>query len=432
MIKQPFGSYIDKLDRDIFPFVSYEGYDDKYPTLTAQEFDESFYREVRYASKELFNIFCKVTKVFQNAPDNFIASMDMPKEIIPFLNIPNKFNLPTWLSRFDFVLDKDNKIHMVELNADTPCFIIESFYGNKVASDSFLKWNPNSNSMSQLESFVKKVYDGCKPLVIDLKTKDFQKGTFVFSCFDDYEEDFATTKYLMNVMKQQYPFEDIRFLSFYDIQIDDKGIVLPDNSYASALYRLHPMEILIDEKTADGESLGEMFLDLYKNNSFHMFNPPEALILQNKSFMSLVWAIYRSGKYFDNHEREIIEKYLVPSYFEEDFVNLDKGKYICKEIWGREGRNVYVVEKNNGQEKVVNEKLVDNYEDIVCRESNKSMYQNFIEQQSFTHIVDSGEKNGFLTISCFMLFDQPSAISCRFSPEEIAGTEAYWCPMVIG
>ena len=71
MIKQPFGSYIDKLDRDIFPFVSYEGYDDKYPTLTAQEFDESFYREVRYASKELFNIFCKVTKVFQNAPDTF-------------------------------------------------------------------------------------------------------------------------------------------------------------------------------------------------------------------------------------------------------------------------------------------------------------------------------------------------------------------------
>ena len=59
------------------------------------------------------------------------------------------------------------------------------------------------------------------------------------------------------------------------------------------------------------------------------------------------------------------------------------------------------------------------------------MYQDFIEQQSFTHIVDSGEKNGFLTISCFMLFDQPSAISCRFSPEEIAGTEAYWCPMVI-
>ena len=37
-------------------------------------------------------------------------------------------------------------------------------------------------------------------LVIDLKTKDFQKGTFVFSCFDDYAEDLATTKYLMNVM----------------------------------------------------------------------------------------------------------------------------------------------------------------------------------------------------------------------------------------
>ena len=59
------------------------------------------------------------------------------------------------------------------------------------------------------------------------------------------------------------------------------------------------------------------------------------------------------------------------------------------------------------------------------------MYQDFIRQPRFVHTVDSGTTEGCLTLSCFMLFDRPSAVGARFSPEEIAGTEAYFVPLVI-
>ncbi len=59
------------------------------------------------------------------------------------------------------------------------------------------------------------------------------------------------------------------------------------------------------------------------------------------------------------------------------------------------------------------------------------MYQDFIKQKHFTHTVDSGYEEGCLTLSCFMLGDQASAVGCRFSPEEIAGTEAYFVPLLI-
>ena len=39
------------------------------------------------------------------------------------------------------------------------------------------------------------------------------------------------------------------------------------------------------------------------------------------------------------------------------------------------------------------EKLVDNYDDIVCRDSKKVMYQDFIQQKRFTHTVDCGVWN---------------------------------------
>ena len=191
------------------------------------------------------------------------------------------------------------------------------------------------------------------------------------------------------------------------------------------------MELLIDETTADGEPLGEMFLDLYNEYRFNLFNPPEAIILQNKSFMSLVYALYLTNQFFTGPERDIIERYLTPSYFESDFPNLDDGLYIQKEIWGREGRNIQVVQKRGNRAELYMEKFVDNYDDIVCRDSKKVMYQDFIKQKHFSHTVDSGTKEGCLTLSCFMLGDQASAVGCRFSPEEIAGTEAYFVPLLV-
>ena len=107
------------------------------------------------------------------------------------------------------------------------------------------------------------------------------------------------------------------------------------------------------------------------------------------------------------------------------------GTYIRKEIWGREGRNVSLVEKRGGRAATVREKQPDNADDIICRGSRKAMYQEFIRQTRFVHTVDSGTTEGCLTLSCFMLFDTPSAVGARFSPEEIAGTEAYFVPLVI-
>lgn len=431
-------SYIDELDRSIFNFVEYEGYDDRYPSLSMQSFPPEFYDELRHASRRLFQIFCKAAKVFQMAPDNFARDMDMPENLIPYLHKSNALGLPTWLSRFDFVLDTSGGLRMVELNADTPCFFIESYYANEIAANFVGRDNPNKESREELRLFLKRMYNAViaskygKAQYENLLTNGgLPKEPFVFSCFHDYFEDYGTTQFLMKELKAACPNADTRFLSFYDLKIDDDGIPLEDGQHATALYRLHPMELLIDELTPDDEPLGEMFLDLYEDNKFALFNPPEAIILQNKSFMSLVYALYLTEQFYSKPDRDIIERYLTPSYFESDFSSLADGNYIQKEIWGREGRHIQVVQKQGDEAILQMEKLVDNYDDIVCRDSKKIMYQDFIKQKHFTHTVDGGTKEGFLTLSCFMLGDQASAVGCRFSPEEIAGTEAYYVPLVI-
>jgi len=414
-------TYIDRLDPRIFSYITYGDYADRYPAHTVQAFPASFYEELRTVSRGLFHVFCKAAAVFRDAPDDFARAMDMPEELLPYLRTPNVFGLPTWLSRFDYVLDETGRIRMVEINADTPCFIVESYYANAVAADYFGQSDPNAGALAQLRVFLSHVWERC------VGEAD---APFVFSCFDDYPEDLATTLFLQRLMQEGHPQADIRFLSFYDMEIDAEGIPLPDDVYTGALYRLHPMEILIDERTDEDEPLGAMFLDLYNEGKFAMMNPPEAIILQNKSFMALVHALAAERRFFSAAERALIERYLAASYFEDDFDTLADGAYIHKEIWGREGRNVRVVQKNGAHTRTAIEKYVENYDEIVCRTSRKAMYQDFIRQPRFRHTVDSGTKDGYITLSCFMLFGEPSAVGARFSPEEIAGTEAYFLPLV--
>lgn len=427
-------SYIDQLDRKVFTFIDYEGYDDRYPALSTQAFPRAFYEEIRQVSRGLFGIFCKATQVFQAGPNEFARQMDMPQELIPYLHKANVLGLPTWLSRFDFVLDRDGHLKMVELNADTPCFLIESYYANGVAAGFVGKSDPNEGLRDDLRAYLGGIHD----VVMTMASKgriesagSILEQPFVFACFDDYIEDAATTRFLMEEMKAARPHMDARFLSLYDMAIDPGGIPLDDGAYAAGLYRLHPMELLIDETTPDGEPLGHYFLDLYQEGKFALFNPPEAIIMQNKSFMALVYAFYLTNRFFTPQERRLIEDYLVPSYFENDFSALADGSYIQKEIWGREGRHVKVMEKRNGEAQLHLEKEVDNYDDIVCRDSNRLMYQDFIQQKVFRHRVDSGTKDGYLTLSCCMLGGKPSAVGCRFSPEKIAGTEAYFVPLIV-
>ena len=138
--------WIDTLDREIFPFVEYPGFENRYPTIELVGMSEARIDELREVSEKLFRIFCRVTEVFQNCSDEFMEDMEIPAGMRPFLHRQNMLGLPTWLSRFDFVFDSQRRLHMVEINADTPCAVIEAFYGNRMACRYYRRKNPNRDS----------------------------------------------------------------------------------------------------------------------------------------------------------------------------------------------------------------------------------------------------------------------------------------------
>lgn len=139
---------------------------------------------------------------------------------------------------------------------------------------------------------------------------------------------------------------------------------------------------------------------------------------------------FRRGEYVKKKEKEVIGQYMLPSYFERDFDSSSIKDYdtswIHKPIWGREGNGIFIADARSN---VLESKEVPDPDEIIQRDSEKCMIQKFVRQPHFTMKTDEGVIDGCYTLSCFMLGTKPSAVYARFSPEEIAGTEAYWAPI---
>lgn len=427
--------WIDKLDRNIFPFVEYPGYEQRYPAIEGMTILPSEAMEIREASRKLYKIFEKACKVARQGGNKFLYDMEIPEKLWPYLGIQNPLGLPTWLSRFDFVYDDRHRLHMVEINSDTPCAVIEAFYGNGVYCRENYRTDPNEREREKLKQFLLKVFhSGFSPSADLARGSLVAERPFVFSCFPDYIEDYGTTKFLMDIMEEAVTEESpvvptgdsIRFASFYDIRVDkDTGdCVIPGGVQAGGLYRLHPLELLVDEEADDGYPIGTRLLDGCRDGRFIMMNPCEAILMQSKAFQALVWHLHLDGRFYNHDENATIESFMLPTFF--DDAELEHGvPYIEKPVWGREGVGIRI--RKDGD--TVFEKDVPDAEEVVRRESRNTVFQQFVQQPAMRTLTDEGRLEGYATMSCFMLGNEPSALYARFSPCEVAGTEAYWLPL---
>ena len=112
-------------------------------------------------------------------------------------------------------------------------FLIESYYANEVAANYVGRKHPNTECRKELHTFLKRMYDAVlsakygrnqyKSMLANRES--LSKDPFVFSpAFMIILEDYGTTQFLMKELKRPVLKTDTRFISFYDMKIDDEGI----------------------------------------------------------------------------------------------------------------------------------------------------------------------------------------------------------------
>lgn len=386
-VKVDKNNWVNDIDRDIIPYIKEPEWKYSYPTKTAISISKEEKEYVENKAKIIFNAMNKTVKCVRNLPEfekfNFIAS---------------KFDCTAHLARMDFVKDMNNNFYLVEINADTPCAIPESFYGNFV-------YTQDKETQERVNSELANVF-------ARLSTND--DDFFVFAANEEYQEDWYNAKYLYENFKYNFPKFKSALASLADLEVFDDGVYLYGKKI-DILYRLHPVEMLMEDTSIDGYPVGRKFIELHNEGKVVLVNSPEAIVMQDKRLFALMKNIDIRFSFYTKEEVEAM--CMIPDSSTEKSLNW-YGTVVAKPIYGREGSGITILKKLE----------VENKENNFGED--EYLYQVYINQPTVEAETVEGDKlTGYVTYSVFLLNGEPTAWYARFSPKEICDEEALWIPI---
>ncbi|BCD02777.1 glutathionylspermidine synthase (plasmid) [Bacillus cereus] len=350
------------------------------------------YNNIIEATELVKIIFQKVYKYLLESHEGFLQ-LKLPTELWEVTRT-NYDVLFSYFTRFDFIV-ANNEIKLIEINADTPTGYLEPSVANQVLCDHHQVINPNCIEEKLEKTWHKIISD------YELDPQD----VIHFTSYDWHEEDYQTVKFI-----QQYCPQPSDYVGIQSIIVADDGLYTPDGVKIKYLYRLYPLEYLLEDKDYSGKSIGLMFLDHIAQGRVKIINPPSAFLIQNKGVLALIWQLHEQNKWFTEQENKIIEKYFLPSYFSKDKFEENDIDYVKKATFGREGGGVSII--NDGKEVAADK--------TPYYEQQHKIYQKYIEMPDCTIDTWDGDYTGKLLIGSHLIGGEPAGLFLRVG-EKITG-----------
>jgi len=352
----------------------------------------AFRQELADAAAQLAAIFAKVVPVVQQAPVPLLTELGIPEAAQDAVRLPV---LPEWVTvvgRFDFAATPAG-LKMLELNSDTPTGIVEAFHVNGHVCRYFGLADPNEGMAEQLSRAFARI-------VQQYRQWGYPVEQIVFSALDWHEEDAGTTRYLLKQSGLTG-----RFVPLSDLRVYEDGLyVLRADGLEpiDVLYRLHALEKLAEETDTDGYPTGAHVLRLVAERKLALINPPSAFVAQTKALQALIWSLHEAGEFFTEAEHAIIERYMLPTYFENRFQG--RAPYVTKPIFGREGGGVVLHEADG---------TIDEQDREEHYWEQPMIYQQRVELPEVEVETMKGKARGRLLWGTFLIGGEASAIVAR-------------------
>lgn len=419
-------TWLDNIDLEIMPYVDNVEWVNRYPTLSALIMSEAKKQELQDISSGLVAALSRLVEMLRSKSAKMPFDLfNMTDKLTPFIEEDNS-QCVSYITRLDFVKDLQGVYKLVEVNADTPCAMPETFYANKLAEAYFAKMH---NLDLVARSSGEELAEPFLALLRQEKYCNREQVRIAFAADAAYDEDWANAKFIFNkvrevLRKQNMPMVvSCRLVSLDKLIVQDNGVYIPNDVFkkedkVDILYRLHPLELLMDDESDDGFPVGLKLMELANWGEVDFVNPIKSIVLQNKALLALAWYLYQHHLFWNAEEEILLGKHLAPTYLDSNA--LRGQRYIKKPIFGREGAGIAIVEPNG----LASYEAEDNCEDCDL------IYQQFIASADVEQEADNGTVNGKYTYSCFVINGKASETFVRLEPGEITGIDAYFVPVL--
>jgi len=227
--------------------------------------------------------------------------------------------------RFDLAGGVDGKaIKLIEFNADTPTALFET----ALLQWALLQQNKldESQQFNQLYEALKDNFRRLITLFDDPQSFDehYEGWKILFSSISSNEEEEATTKLLQQIATDAGFNTSFAFLE--DVNFDNEGIYDADSNQYEYWFKLFPWEdIAIDEP-----ELATIITEIMQNQKAIILNPAYTLLFQSKGMLKILYDLFPDSPY-------LLQSSDTP---------LDGIKQVEKTVFGREGANTKIIDKD--------------------------------------------------------------------------------------
>lgn len=384
-------------------------YGKEYALATLHSITEPERKELLNATEQLGRVFTKTVAVVQHGSRELMAELGIPPAAMEAVRLNVLGDTATLIGRFDFVRTASGW-KMLEFNSDTPGGVVEAFYVNGKVCGFYNAADPNAGLDVDLTEAFQHILDQYRSL-------GYKTENVFFSALDWHEEDAGTARYLLKQSQL-----NSRFIPLKDLFVENELLyALVDTALTpvDVLYRLHPLGVLAEDKDTDGYPTGEHVLELVASRSLAVVNPPGALIAQTKALQALIWSLYEDGDFFVADEKLTIERYMLPTYFENRFIG--HCPYVVKPVLGREGGGITIC---NLDGTIVEQDREQYYWDQLM------VYQKYQELESVELETMDGLYQGRLLWGSFLVNGKGSAIAAR-AGGHITDDLSYFVPVCV-
>ncbi|RSD25470.1 glutathionylspermidine synthase family protein [Mesobacillus subterraneus] len=373
-------------------------YGEEYALYDAASIGQEEAEMIRIATRKAGHIFFKVCEVLRNADNQTLIEMGFPAETLDFLRI-KAMKPESVIARLDLIKSK-NTYKCIEINSDTPTFIKELFYVNRMVAADFGLGDPNAGMESHLALSIRKSIADTADWLGEIEPY------VVYTAHDDNIEDKNTVLYL----RELYGLPS-RFVPLHLLRIEP-GVGLFDEKgrKVDILYRqTFPIESMILDENGAGNKIGLWLLQLVRDKKLALLNPPSAFLLQNKAVQAVIWGLHENGDpFFSEEEHSWIERYFLPTYLEPVPFIKKKIQYVKKPVFGREGDTVQIFGSDG---KLLIEEVHKTYTDV------PSIYQECVQLPRAVYLSEKGKQEGHILTGSFLVNGMPSAFGFRAGGE---------------
>ncbi|MEA2688321.1 MAG: hypothetical protein QOD51_928 [Candidatus Eremiobacteraeota bacterium] len=339
---------------------------------------------IRAAARDAWSVYARVAPLLRALPDEGLQALGIPAAAYDVVRMRDERAGETLVGRFDFLRDGD-AYRVVELNAETPFFIVESFVENGLRARRCGLRDPNDGELALLGDAVAAAL---QPL---------RAGARVGVVATNVHREDVGTAYLLRDLIAARIDAQVVFVPVHELAVVD-GAVCDAEGPLDVLYRCYPLEHFAADR--DGGAL----FDAVARGACRLLNPPSALLLQSKATQALIWGLYERGEFFDERERDAVRRVFLPTYLDRPE---DGAAYVRKPVLGREGIGVAILDAA-GAEIARGERAGRAYD------GQPTVFQRYVRApRRHVRRSDGVEIDGEELATCFVVAGRPSAVGMR-------------------